>query len=985
MLSGVPASARGAPQAWSSPIQSGRQHRRWGMLSTCAVGLALGVASASEAATGDAAPSTNATASSPSTVSEVVVTGTNIRGVAPVGSQIVTVDRSQIVAAGAVTTAQLLEETPQVTNLGISNFSVGQANGSGNQSRGTSIDLRGLGAYTTLTIVDGHRVVPQGGNGNEVDASIIPTIMLQRVDVLADGASATYGSDAIAGVVNMILRRNFNGAEVTAQGGVGDHYSVHQVDAIIGRAWDSGQFTLGVQENYNSALNGQYRPFGNNLVAQGGTDFRTTNCTPGNVSFKDPITGITYTYAVSPSGALLGTGTGAGQIVNKCDPGRLQDLVPEQQIYSTAFTFNQRLTDRIDLEAEGFYTSRNVKYGRPGGGGTIVVPSNNPFYVTPPAGGTVPNCPAPNAAFTCETVSYDSTTWATTPLSTGNTGYSRAYQINFGAKIRLFGDWQLEPYVTGGNDEDVVYENGGIVTSNINATALANGFNPFSLTQPSTVLLPPNPNQVLVGTLLNPIGGTTLWTGNLTLDGTLFNLAGGPVRAAVGYQYQNQYSHMLSYRGTSSLPTLDPVTGYRTYDRAVHSVFGELDVPLFGEGNARPGLERLDVDLAVRYDNYTDIFKGQKTFLATTTNPKFGVNWTPFEGMKVRASYGTSFRAPVFAQEFGNSVGLYLQSYPDYSVTGRVPIYPTLTGPAPGLKPETATTWSVGFDYQPTFASGLTLSLTYFNIDYKGAIANYLSNLTILSSPSAEAQLAGTGIIVRNPTDAYLAPFVNPTTGAPNISVFGALTNGINFPCAGVAPGGISPYDHQACANQLSRIPVFVDGRNKNLGVTLADGIDFQARYRIPAGKWGDFAVGLNGTYYTRFDLSATPAGTPVNIANTVFNPLRFRFRADVDWNFDGLAAIVYVNFANAYQNAVAPLNIPAYTTVDTHLAYNFGENGASVLKNLTLAVDVTNLLDAAPPFVNIIESPNGGGGGWDPVNANPIGRVVSFSLAKKF
>ena len=332
---------------------------RGASLCTCALGLIFGIASTTQAVAADDTQQGDSTsASSPSAVSSVVVTGTNIRGVAPVGSQIVTVDRDQIVSAGAVTTAQLMKETPQISNLGISNVSVGQANGSGNQERGTSIDLRGLGAYTTLTIVDGHRVVPQGGNGNEVDPSIIPTIMLQRVDVEADGASATYGSDAIAGVVNLIMRRNFNGEEVTAQGGIGDHYFVHQADAILGRKWDSGQFTLGFQENYNSALNGQYRPFQDNLTAQGGSDFRPTNCTPGNVSFKDPISGLTLNYGVSPTGTLLGTGIGAGQVVNKCDPQRLQDLVPEQQIYSGAFTFDQKLTDRIDLEGEGFYIAQ---------------------------------------------------------------------------------------------------------------------------------------------------------------------------------------------------------------------------------------------------------------------------------------------------------------------------------------------------------------------------------------------------------------------------------------------------------------------------------------------------------------------------------------------------------------------------------------------------------------------------------------------------
>ena len=135
---------------------------------------------------------------------EVVVTGSRIRGEAPVGSTLIAVGRDDIDASGAMTATDIVQQLPQVLNFGITAGSRVQSGGSNNVTYGSSVNIRGIGPFATLALVNGHRVVPQGTTGFAVDPSVIPTIGLERLEVIADGASAIYGSDAIAGVANFI-------------------------------------------------------------------------------------------------------------------------------------------------------------------------------------------------------------------------------------------------------------------------------------------------------------------------------------------------------------------------------------------------------------------------------------------------------------------------------------------------------------------------------------------------------------------------------------------------------------------------------------------------------------------------------------------------------------------------------------------------------------------------------------------------------------
>ena len=204
-----------------------------------------------------------------------------------------------------------------------------------------------------------------------------------------------------------------------------------------------------------------------------------------------------------------------------------------------------------------------------------------------------------------------------------------------------------------------------------------------------------------------------LWEVNSKVDGPLFHIPGGDVKIAAGVVARKEY-----YDGKNTLSRIgfEENLGAQVGKRNVYSGFGELFIPIFGEDNAAPALQRLDVSLSARYDHYSDF--------GSTTNPKIGVNWAPLRGFTLRGSYGTSFHAPALPDLFGPDTRA------GYGTGGLTPagleprtgsIY--IAGGNPNLDAEKATTWSLGVDLAPPSLSGFNASFTYYNIAFKGRIA----------------------------------------------------------------------------------------------------------------------------------------------------------------------------------------------------------------------------------------------------------------------
>src|SRR5579872_892098 len=191
------------------------------------------------------APAQTAQAGTMEVPEQVLVTGSLIRGTAAVGVPVTNVGPQDFVQTGALTTAELFRTVPAAV---VSPGPVGTNNG-GNAGRETEVSLRGLdssGGYPvrSLMMVDGYRFPPQGEHSGQRDPSIIPALALDRIDILVDGASATYGSDAVTGVINIILKRGYDGAVTRLSGTVADGKTEYEASQLWGRTWDGGDITL---------------------------------------------------------------------------------------------------------------------------------------------------------------------------------------------------------------------------------------------------------------------------------------------------------------------------------------------------------------------------------------------------------------------------------------------------------------------------------------------------------------------------------------------------------------------------------------------------------------------------------------------------------------------------------------------------------------------------------------------------------------------
>jgi iron complex outermembrane receptor protein len=866
---------------------------------------------------------------------EVVVTGTLLRNAAPVGSTVITLDQAALNATGGNTVFDQLQSLPQIDNLGVTEASRTGTGGAININYGTSINIRGLSPFATLTLVDGHRVPPAGTSGSTVDPNSFPAIMVERVDVVADGASATYGSDAIAGVANIILRRDVEGVEVRARSGWANGYMQRSLGIVAGHDWGSGQLTLGYENSFHTALSGLNRAFfRSDQTALGGSNYETSQCNPGTI-----VAGGT-TYAIPPGGVTPAT---AGQLIpgtmNQCDVAKYQDILPRVSHSDVALTFDQRMGDRISMYADATYSKRAIT--NRGGRSTaqLEVPTTNPYFVAPPGAVLSPCSPVPGAP-NCEQVNYWFGPDAGTTVPA--IGFSINYQATIGFNFDLSHGWSLSVDGTAGrdHDQDENYNlDNGALQAALDSTSPATAFNAFGGANSSALV------ANLFDSLFLAPGYSGEQVAEAKINGPAFRMPGGEVRVAIGGQWQHDD---LTY-GVNNGPAGHQLVLRQVLNRHSKSAFAEVLFPFFGTDNAVTGIQRLDVDLAARYSNYSDV--------GSTTNPKIGINWKPVKTVTVSGTFGTSFRAPLLSELVGPLKGVFVQTYSDPLSPGGTSVGYTLGGGNLQLKPEKANTYTFGVKYQPSPRA--RVNVDYFNIDYKNQISSYLSDLTILQQPAELGSL-----ITRCPSAAC--------TALVNQYVLGTGPNASPEPVFGPI---------------IPNPSVFVNGEELNLGRTRAAGFDFQGQYVLPRTRMGIWSAGLSGSWFTRYDVRFTPSGRTFNERNVIGFPPALRLRGNVGLTSGPWDAQLFLNFVNSYKNTetTPTQTVGSYTTLDLNVIYDFGlvfQGGWA--QSLKLDLNVLNLGNTDPPYVDIPISPNGGGG-FDPNVGNPIGRMISVQLQKTF
>ncbi|MCW5634854.1 MAG: TonB-dependent receptor [Rubrivivax sp.] len=888
--------------------------------------------------------------------------------------------REDIARTGVTTTEQLLATITAVSSQG----AIMNATGAGNSTYGlSSVSLRGLGEDRTLVLVNGRRLAAfAGGNGTSVNVNAIPLAAVERVEVLKDGASSLYGSDAIAGVVNFILSKDFQGVEIAGtfsqptRSGGGDSQRVSVVAGFGDRSRDRFNATVSLSYQKEAALFAKDRSFA-----------RTGNIPPfvsaaatgqGNIEGGyNPGTGAPYDPADEnvvgntpgrQAGFGNSPGTGYGNplaATNQCelinmyldqtlttngnpfctfDSSAFVGLVPKTEATALTGNFVFAFTDGLEGFADLLY-SRNVVtqrfqpsplrrsfmvtdalFAQQGVEPALIIRPTNPNYATAAAyltaqGGAAAALVGQPLAVTARVFDFGDRTQEDTSTQT---------RFALGLRGAIAGqDWEVAATQNQNKLSGIVPDG---YFSQVAFARVVNDptsdYNPWSLTQSAAF------NAALAaagakytGSTLDAESKSTSLDGRLT--GDIAQLPAGALQYAAGLQAREEsfVTRPSPALETGDIAGLGGATPPVDRDRQITSVFGELSIPV---------LKGLDGTVAARYDRYDDV--GSKSTY------KASLRYQPLREVLVRAAVGTGFRAPTLVdlwqpQTLGSS-----EQFNDDGPggTGQTDLQVnSLTGGNPTLKPEKSTQATLGLVLQPL--KELSVGIDYFQFKVED----------IISLPSAQEVVS------------------RFRAGDPAFAGLVTLTPGTN--------------DIESIVQTL-----------QNVGSAKARGIDLDVSYKLPLGG-SRLDLGLSGTYFIQFDQTSPggavsrkvgtmvegPGGDPVLSTNSSVNDgvvLRWKHYLSATWSMAGWAVTLAQNYYHGYRDG-NDLNgnehrVPAQSIYDAQVAY-------TGFKNLRVALGARNLFDKDPPV--FIPTSNQFQAGYDITLYDPRGRVVYLTASLRF
>ena len=631
----------------------------------------------------------------------VVVTGSRLlaeagKGPVPVRS----VTSEQIAASGQATVAQVLNTLPEVSTAYTESISE-------SSSGYSTVQLHGLPAGTTLVLLNGRRLESGGLSfGKSFDLNSIPAAAIERIEILPVGSSAIYGSDALAGVVNIILKTDFRGAELAAHYGTASNVAEREVDAAWGTQWERASLSI-----VGSYLNRGGLQFGSRGIS-GDNDYRrfgginslTPFCNPGTVYSVDGsnLPGIGASSVAIPAGingrpTIASLQPGAGQ-QNLCSYYRNYWAIPGSERYGGLVSFHWDITDHLQLFAEFDYS--HVEQNLDAGPQTVyqsTLGANNPYN---PFG--VP-------------VNFNYQFPASSGVTRSSDSTSRFMRPVVGLKGELVGDWTWEASAWQARDTDtMVYPRYATNVANFSATLNSSdpamAFNPFSQTDPVSP-------QVAAG-LYDPLHYRYESRANLAnvyLRGPLARLPAGILQAVVGGEFDHSTLSYVDFGRTAD------------YSRREASGFAEMRAPIL----SRPGTSRelLVLTSAVRYDHSND-YGGH-------TSPQFGFELSPTRTLLLRGSYAKSYRAPslnaLFQQDVTCAQCQVLVTDPLRGNAVTAAAYHS--GGNRNLVAETGSSKSLGFDWNSQLVAGLRATVTYWDVVQKNRVTK-LQMQTIVDDES---------------------------------------------------------------------------------------------------------------------------------------------------------------------------------------------------------------------------------------------------------
>lgn len=872
-------------------------------------------------------------------VNRVVVTGTNIVSDSPPFVPETIFNREAIERTGSRSLGDFFQTLPQ--NSGPT-FTENQNDSL--SPGGSAVALRGLGPDATLVLINGRRVAPypfaQNGITAFVDLNSIPLASIQQIDILRDGASAIYGTDAIAGVVNVRFLEKYDGALVTiGYGNTTDtDTSEYRASLITGYTDENRGTELVVVADYfhREALLQSDRYFSLSIDQrrQGGSSFLSSVSNPGTVF--DPVTGDPLMVPADSDGTPEISEFRPGR--TRFDRAPFQPLVPETERWGFTTRAKIRLAPAVDLFTEFGYRNIFTKQQLApapieGDVEGISVPAANPF--NPFSTDVVFRYRVTEAGPRVDEVDSDN------------------YRAVAGLDIHLPGRWEFETAVlfSETDTEDTTFNNlsRSAVIAGLADTNPATSFNVFgagdNVNNPATI------NSFLVNTTRE--GMSRIYGADAKMNGPLFSLPGGELLTAFGMEYRHEDldDHFDPFATSGGVIDLNFTSA--NGERDIVAGFAEFYAPIVSNAMAIPGIHKLEAQLAVRAENYSDF--------GSTVNPKIGLAWQPVpDWLLFRASWSTGFRAPSLVQSGTGSL-TFSQELRDtrrFEVTGlpedESSALQILSGGNPDLDAEDSENFSTGMVLTPPMIPGLTLSADYFHIDIENSIAS-LDPQFILDN---EADFPG--LVVRAPPSAS------------------DITVGI--------PGNV----------------LLVNTSFQNLGFVRVQGVDAMVEYITPKTPVGTFTLRMEAAYLDSFEQQSSE-GEPVRELVGTFVRPQWRGRAQLGWRIGSFEAITTFNYIDSYEDLPADRTVDYSTTVDVLLEYRFArpepvtvaadskaDAGKKMVESMTqtqrcdwldgvaVRVGVRNIFDDPPPFANNVA-------GYPVPLEDPRQRFVFLDIEKKF
>jgi iron complex outermembrane receptor protein len=836
-------------------------------------------------------------------MTRVEVTGSSIKRVANEASlPVTTLKAEELVKQGMTTLADLMMALPQSASLAPSNA-----------GSGTNINLRGLGVNRTLVLLNGRRLANEAISDGYANLDVIPLSALARVEVLRDGASSIYGSDAIGGVVNFITKTQFEGTQLTAQAvqpekkGGGDEQRITATWGKGNLERDGWSFYGTIDAHQRSRLAASDRAYLSSadvLTALGRPPTLGTggNATPAN--FTTP----TNKTAQNP-------------YANKCLApysivGQKGTCVLDANEYGTALYANQQVTfyaraakklseDHIvsidySRGEEFILGTKNPTNALAVNGVNAILPSTSKWY--PGASGGVPAVAGLNNAPL-------TVTWA---VADGGLATTKDVQLNQRVAISDEGTlagWDYKAGLVIGVSERTNYYYSGYFKGQGLLDGLKNGkLNPFGLQDADGKAYL---DSISVDGAKNRYSKSTFTGVDLTASRSLMDLSGGSLAVALGLDLHRDTTEDTKLPITSEVTYANTSPSHGEGQRNVAAIFGEINAPV---------TKSLELNAAVRADHFNDF--------GTTVNPKVSFRWEATKQLMFRGSANTGFRAPTLFDAYGyrlpGATGLTAAKWddpvlcpggtPGVAGTGTaLPGYvastvcnttlPKQTGSNAGLKPEKSKGFTLGVVTEPV--KNAMISLDYWNIKMKDMLANLPEQVYFLDPVK------------------YASYFVRNADGTIN----------------------------------------YINNTIMNLGGQKAAGVDVSGSYNFPKTAYGDFKVAIDGTYLTQFDnqlYNGSPYvsnigqfGLASNGTTSSFPIITYRWKhtLKLNWAAGNWNTQLTQNYNSKYtdQNLVAKQywrNINSYKQWNATTTY-------SGFKNIQVVAGITNLFNVAPPATN--------------------------------